>query len=410
MCIIHLSGAEKTLTKAGAGREHFHTRKHEQSMVGNAPSVVLRAPESQPSAQRRGITEEVDTEPGACDSRLVLATSLSNSLLPTSLHSCSIPASIEPRSASSTANPSSSGPTGCSTASVPPQVLLPISGSDTSGRFASTEAAATTITTRDTPGGGTGICYDIIDSQSRCKDGETVRTDFALLKSRGHTLVRVYDVGCPQSSVAQAAHQTGLRLMVGMNELADIQSDLEKLTSMVGSDWSVVSAVYVGNELVNQGRATGREVADRVSQARSALLTAGFEGSVVTVDTFNQMAADPTICSTSDFCAINAHAFFDPTTAARDAGTFVSNAYHQVAAANPGKRIVVTESGWPWQGTANGEADPSPDNQRTALNSIKEMFPGPPGDLFEFQALDARYKQPGPFGVEPFFGIYGERE
>lgn len=252
---------------------------------------------------------------------------------------------------------------------------------------------------------GMGICYDMIDSQTQCKNAATISSEFSFLKSQGYTMVRIYDIGCPLNDFTAAAAQHGLTSMVGINSIANLQGDLNKLIGMMGGNWASVDTVYIGNELVNTGQASADQVAAAVSTAKGILSGAGFGANVIAVDTFNVMMNDPTICSTSDYCGTNIHAFFDPNTAAPDAGAFVLNAYNKVAATNGGKRIVITESGWPYQGNANGQAVPSPENQNTALDSIRGSGV-PAGSLYFFQAYNAGYKQPGSLGVEQFFGIY----
>ena len=173
---------------------------------------------------------------------------------------------------------------------------------------------------------------------------------------------------------------------------------------MIKGNWGPVDTVVIGNEIVNQGGNVNL-VAAAVNSARGILQIAGFTKNVVAVDTFTAHQEYPQICQASDYCAVNAHAFFDPNTQASDAGSFVKNVISKIQ--NYGKPIIVTESGWPYEGSANGVAVPSVANQQAAIASLKSAFAGNPGGLFLFQAYDASYKQPGNFGVEPYFGIYG---
>ena len=251
-----------------------------------------------------------------------------------------------------------------------------------------------------------GICYDMIDNSAQCKSQATASTDFAFLKSQGYGIVHIYGIGCPVGDFISAASQNGLQLLIGINQIANIGSDLGKLISMVNGQWSVIHTVYIGNELVNSGTTSADAVAGAVTQARGTLQAAGYSGNVVTIDTFNVIESNSVICSTSDYCAANAHAYFDPNTAAENAGNFVMNAYNAVKSANSGKNVIITESGWPYQGDCNGLACPSVDNQKAAMNSIMNSFGGMPGNVFMFQAYDAGYKQPGSKGVEQYFGIY----
>lgn len=254
--------------------------------------------------------------------------------------------------------------------------------------------------------GGMGVCYDMIDSSTQCKSQGTINQEFSFLKGQGYGIVRTYGIGCPLGNIISGAAQSGLKLMIGLNTIGNLNGDLNTLIGMVNGAWSNIDTVYIGNELVNTGAASSGQVAAAVTTAKGILSGAGFSGSVVTVDTFNVMQTDPTICSTSDYCAANAHAFFDANTVAASAGQFVKNAYNNVMQANGGKKTIITESGWPWKGNCNGQACPSVDNQKTAMNSLMQTFGGMPSNIFMFQAYNAGYKAPGPLGVEQYFGIY----
>ena len=82
------------------------------------------------------------------------------------------------------------------------------------------------------------------------------------------------------------------------------------------------------------------------------------------------------LCTASDFCAINCHAFFDGNTLAEEAGSFVSGWVKQISEAAGGKTTIVSESGWPHQGDPNNKAIPSPENQAAAIASLKAAFGG----------------------------------
>lgn len=256
--------------------------------------------------------------------------------------------------------------------------------------------------------GGMGICYDLIAADSSCKSSSQMSSDFSYLKSQGYGMVRTYDIGCDLGKVRDAAIGAGVSLMIGLNSIANLQADLAKLVALMHGNWAGIDTIYIGNELVNSGQASADAVAAAVTTARGILKGAGYNANVVTVDTFVVMRSNPTICSTSDYCAANAHAFFDPNTAASGAGVFVLNAYNAVKAANGGKRTVITESGWPYKGGCNGKACPGIAEQKAAVNGIISSFAGNAGSMYLFMAYDATYKAAGMFGVEPYFGIYDQ--
>ncbi|KAJ9603594.1 Cell surface mannoprotein mp65 [Cladophialophora chaetospira] len=252
-------------------------------------------------------------------------------------------------------------------------------------------------------GSGFGICYELIGTNG-CIPQSQLNSDFGYLSTQGYSKIRFYDIGCDLSVATAAAAAAGFSVTLGLNTINNVNNDLNTLIGMIKGNWGPIDTVVIGNEVISQGGSAG-QIADAVNSARGQLQSAGFTKNVVAVDTFIAHQSNPQICAASDYCAVNAHAFFDANTVAQNAGTFVHNVLPTIQ--NNGKPIIITESGWPYQGGANGKAIPSTANQDAAIGSLKSAFGGNPGGLFLFQAYDATYKAPGPFGVEQFFGIYG---
>jgi exo-beta-1,3-glucanase (GH17 family) len=190
-------------------------------------------------------------------------------------------------------------------------------------------------------------------------------------------------------------------------------SDTNELTSAIdqyknaidqyaGGSWDVLSLFSVENERVDQHAMTASQVVDAINSARSQLRALGYNGPVGAVETAPAMIDNPAICEASDIAMCNIHAFFDRNTQASDAGTFVRGELDRVKAAC-NKRVVVTESGWPHQGDANGAAVPSPENQRMAMDSIRANFNS---DMFLFSAFDSGWKSDSAstFNAERYWG------
>lgn len=173
-------------------------------------------------------------------------------------------------------------------------------------------------------------------------------------------------------------------------------------------DWSVFHTIAIGNELVNSGMAAPADVIRAVNEARTMLRKEGYQGPIVTVDTFSVLLKHPELCIASDYCAANCHAFFDASQHPYNAGPYVLEQAHAVSAAAGGKRTIITESGWPHAGQSNGAAVPSPENQRVAIDSIRRSFAHREDDLVLFTAYDDLWKQDNryTFNAERFWGIY----
>lgn len=255
-----------------------------------------------------------------------------------------------------------------------------------------------------------GISYAPYRADHQCKSQADVDDDIARMSGK-YSVIRVYGTDCDQVSMMyKAAKANNFKLFLGVWEPSAVEREANKIIAGVNGDWDIVHTVSVGNELVNNGQATPEDVMAAVKKARTILRAAGYQGPVVAVDTFMAVQAHPILCEESDYCAINAHAFFDSTTSASQAGTWLANTVKQVKSAlSTPMRVVVTESGWPVNGVANGLAVPGLANQKMALDSIHEAFASNPGDVFLFSAYNDLWKTKtmATFNADQFWGING---
>ncbi|KAI0458968.1 glycoside hydrolase family 17 protein [Xylaria acuta] len=256
-----------------------------------------------------------------------------------------------------------------------------------------------------------GVTYSPYKGNGNCKTAAEVDRDFSLF-SKDYGVVRLYGVDCDQvSTVSQAAKKYGNKLFLGIFDINTVDSAVATMAAGLDHDWSMVDTVSVGNELVNNGGATVEQSLAALSKARSSLRAAGYQGPVVVVDTFVAVLTHPELCDQSDYCAVNVHPFFDPNTGAPEAGQFVDSITKNIRSklSDPTKRVVVTETGWPWQGEPNGAAIPGLDHQSTAISSIKGAFSSNAADVFLFTAFNDLWKkaEAGTFMAEQFWGMGG---
>lgn len=238
-----------------------------------------------------------------------------------------------------------------------------------------------------------GISYAPYRADHQCKTAKEIMNDFQRLKG-DYSVVRIYGTDCDQvRNVNAAAKAIGCKVMLGVWDINRVNEETDLIANAIGKDWSRVHSISVGNELVNNGQATASQVTDAVGRARQRLRKAGYKGPVVTVDTFVAVQAHPELCERSDFCAINAHPFFDSTARPEGSGKWLRREIRNVKASlSKPMDIIVTETGWPTRGTANGLAVPGLENQKKALDSIKREFAADPSRIFLFTAFDDLWK------------------
>ncbi|KAK0290284.1 Cell surface mannoprotein mp65 [Friedmanniomyces endolithicus] len=253
---------------------------------------------------------------------------------------------------------------------------------------------------------GYTLSYSPYNSEDSCKSQDQVNSDFNVIS--GYGMIRIYGTDCDQTAtVLTAVKAKGMKLFAGVYDVNNVNAEVQQIVNAANGDWSNFHTVSIGNEGVNNGAYSVDQVVSAIGTARSTLQAAGYTGKVVTVDTFVAMIANPQLCQASDYAAANCHPFFDGGVSAEDAGQFVLGQAQRVSEACGGKETMITETGWPSDGETNGKAVPSQDNQVAAVNSIRTAFSN---NVVLFSAFNDKWKQnnPGTFGAEHYWGIYGD--
>ena len=251
---------------------------------------------------------------------------------------------------------------------------------------------------------GLGITYSPYNADQSCKSQPQITSDFATLA--GFSKVRIYGVDCDQVSlVIQAASSHNMKVFAGLTDITNFDTDMASFISQVDSQsgWDMIDTFSVCNECVNDGTESVNDVVNAIANVRGLLAKTAFSGSVVTVDTFNQLesSVNTALCDSSDYCAANCHAYFDDQVSCQSAGSYVREQYNAIAKMYPNKPVVITESGWPYEGPSNGAAIASLQCQQEAIASLKAEFSS---NLFLFTAFDDLWKDSL---TEQSFGIFG---
>ncbi|KAF2658127.1 glycoside hydrolase family 17 protein [Lophiostoma macrostomum CBS 122681] len=255
-----------------------------------------------------------------------------------------------------------------------------------------------------------GVTYDPYTSNG-CRSDQDVAQDFDKMKQFG--VIRIYGSGCNMIPLAvKNAKRLNLKVLAGIwlttrGSSDDIDQYIQTLFQAVrdnGGSWDIIAGVSVENERVNDKDETASAVVDAVNRARSGLRKSGFNGPVAAVETVPAILGNPAVCQASDVVMANIHPFFDTHANAESAGQFVKDQVSQIKNQCGGKRVIVTESGWPTAGDSHDNAVPSPANQKTAIDSLNAAFSG---DLFFFNAFDDAWKSDfqGSYNAETHWGI-----
>ena len=113
----------------------------------------------------------------------------------------------------------------------------------------------------------------------------------------------------------------------------------------------------------------------------------------------------PELARAADLIFVNIHPYWEgvPIDSAVE---FVVKRIEELERKYPGKRVVVSETGWPTAGMRNGQSIPSLANQKRFLREAESVLRRRGVDAFFFEAFDEAWKSNEPRGVGPHWGLY----
>ncbi|KAG7726053.1 hypothetical protein KL948_004788 [Ogataea haglerorum] len=306
----------------------------------------------------------------------------------------------------SSSSSSSSSTTSSSSTSEPASSTASSTTSSAASSTSSSSAVSTVIPS--------AIVYSPYTDSGSCKDYDTVESDLSLIQSKGIGEVRIYGNDCNYlTTVLPICAKKGIKVdqgfyisSAGVDSIDDAVTELIKAVQdpSSGFDWDLFSFFSVGNEVVNNGYATVGDLINKIKSVKSQLQSGGYTGKITTAEPPSTYQNNPDLCtsSTIDFVGVNAHAYFDQYITAADAGTFLTNQVKVTQQACQNMDVKVVETGYPSQGKQNGGNIPSPENQKTAIKKILEDFGS---DVTILTTYNDFWKDPGPYGIEQYFGV-----
>ncbi|AET40504.1 uncharacterized protein Ecym_6110 [Eremothecium cymbalariae DBVPG len=271
-------------------------------------------------------------------------------------------------------------------------------------RTSSQTSASSSSSSSSWYGRAKGISYSPYQRNGACKPRWQVKSD--IRKLSGFDILRIYDPDCDVVSNLLSAMATHQKLLLGIYNVDRIAESIGIVDKALRGDFSKIYAVSVGNELVNDGKVSPAQIKTALDTARALLGSIGYTGPVVSVDTLVAVEAHKDLCGLSDFIAVNVHPFWDGHVDPYNCGTWLQKQVENlVESCGNGKPILITETGWPTSGAPFGSNMPNKVNQDICIDSILTTIGQ---QVLLFTMYNDYWKSPGSYGVEQFWGIFGD--
>ena len=214
--------------------------------------------------------------------------------------------------------------------------------------------------------------------------------------------IRTFSCTDGHELVPRIAHEKGLKTLVGVwldDDREHNELELENAIRVARDGY--VDVLGVGNEVLLRGDLSEDELLDYLRRAREALpnIDIGY------VDAYFEFAAHPRITEACDVILANCYPFWE-SCPAEHALLYMKEMYRTAQAAANGKPVIVSETGWPNIGSAEGSAIPSYENAIKYLVDTYQWAEAENIEIFYFSSFDEAWKVDAEGDVGAYWGLW----
>ncbi|MFM9848678.1 MAG: beta-(1-6) glucans synthase [Hyphomicrobiaceae bacterium] len=199
-------------------------------------------------------------------------------------------------------------------------------------------------------------------------DAAQIDEDLALL-AKLTTCIRIYSVDLGLDQVPQIAERHGLKVLLGIwvsGRRDKTQWQIETGVALANRFPKTIQSLIVGNEVLLRGEVAAASLADNIRQVKAQV-----RQPVTYADVWEFWMRNSELAEVVDFITIHILPYWeDHPIAAERAADHVVSIRGVVAAAFPGREILIGEAGWPSAGRMREAARASPVSQARAVHDL----------------------------------------
>jgi exo-beta-1,3-glucanase (GH17 family) len=181
--------------------------------------------------------------------------------------------------------------------------------------------------------------------------------------------VRTYSTEFGLDRIAEIAERRGLEVIQGVwlgRERARNRTEIETAVSISKRHPGTVRAIVAGNEVLLRGELSASDLAAQIREVRAQVAVP-----VTYADVWEFWLRNRAVADAVDFITIHVLPYWEDIPIPADAAAaHVADIRRMVAAAFPGKEILLGEVGWPSAGRMREGALPSPVDQARVIHEV----------------------------------------
>jgi exo-beta-1,3-glucanase (GH17 family) len=206
--------------------------------------------------------------------------------------------------------------------------------------------------------------------------------------------------------IPRIAHQNGMQTLVGAwlgHDLELNEKEIEGLIALAKEGCVTIAAV--GNEVMYRGDLTEIQLIAYINRVKEALpnIPVGY------VDAYYEFSHRPNITEACDVILTNCYPYWEGCPIEFSLA-HMQSMFSSAKQAGQGKRVIITETGWPSQGGSLKEAIASPENAMKYFIETQLWSQQNAIETFFFSSFDESWKVGAEGDVGAYWGLWDKNE
>jgi len=218
--------------------------------------------------------------------------------------------------------------------------------------------------------------------------------------------IRSFSCTDGNDAIPKIAKEFGIKTMVGawLGDDQEInQKEVKNLIQLANDGYVDIAAV--GNEVMYRGDLTEDELLDFINHVQDALpdIPVGY------VDAYYEFSERPRITEACDVILANCYPFWEGCD--QDYSLlYMKDMYNKAVKAGNGKKVIISETGWPSEGTNLEGAFPSTKNALKYFINSQKWSKEEDIEIFYFSSFDESWKVGAEGDVGAYWGLWDKNE
>lgn len=218
--------------------------------------------------------------------------------------------------------------------------------------------------------------------------------------------IRTFSCTEGNEQIPVIAKEYGLKTLVGawLGDDSEVnEAEIQGLIQLSKSGYVDVAAV--GNEVMYRGDLEEEALIDFIHRVKKAIprTPVGY------VDAYYEFSDRPKITEACDVILANCYPYWEGCSLEYSL-VYMKQMYQQALTAGQGKKVIITETGWPSQGASLEGAHPSFDNALKYFINAQTWSKQDGIEMFYFSAFDESWKVDAEGDVGAFWGLWDKDE